>query len=299
MSIINYSIIIPHKNIPDLLQRCLNSIPRRNDIQIIVVDDNSDKNKVDFSHFPGLDDPYVEVYLTKEGRGAGYARNVGLEHAKGKWLIFADSDDFFSDNLNKILDEQINNYNDIIYCLISSVYTDTLKPSKRGEFVNDVILDALENNNLDCLRYKRLEPWAKIIRRELVIKNKIKFDETIAANDLKFSILTGYYANRIVAIPEVLYCLTTREGSLAYTISKDVCEAKFKVIIDVNNFFYLNNLNSYRINIFPYIFNFKYLGIFIAFRKLIYVFFNCHYPYILIDFIKSFKNYYLCKVFKS
>ena len=47
----NYSIIIPHKNIPELLQRCLDSIPKREDIQIIVVDDNSDTNKVDFNSF--------------------------------------------------------------------------------------------------------------------------------------------------------------------------------------------------------------------------------------------------------
>ena len=36
-----FSIIIPHKNIPSLLQRCLDSIPKRDDVQIIVVDDNS------------------------------------------------------------------------------------------------------------------------------------------------------------------------------------------------------------------------------------------------------------------
>lgn len=50
---INYSIIIPHKNIPDLLQRCLNSIPRRTDIQIIVVDDNSDPKKLILNIFQG------------------------------------------------------------------------------------------------------------------------------------------------------------------------------------------------------------------------------------------------------
>jgi len=37
-----YSIIIPHKNIPELLIRCIESIPSKNDIEIIVVDDNSD-----------------------------------------------------------------------------------------------------------------------------------------------------------------------------------------------------------------------------------------------------------------
>ena len=58
---INYSIIIPHKNIPNLLQRCLDSIPNREDVQIIVVDDNSDPNIVDFDKFPGLNRSNVEV----------------------------------------------------------------------------------------------------------------------------------------------------------------------------------------------------------------------------------------------
>ena len=43
---ISYSIIIPHKNTPSLLQRCLDSIPQRSDIEIIIVDDNSDEQKV-------------------------------------------------------------------------------------------------------------------------------------------------------------------------------------------------------------------------------------------------------------
>ena len=40
-----YSFIIPHKNCPVLLNRCLDSIPIRDDVQIIVVDDNSDVDK--------------------------------------------------------------------------------------------------------------------------------------------------------------------------------------------------------------------------------------------------------------
>ena len=90
---INYSVIIPHHNIPALLQRCLDSIPERDDIQIIVVDDNSDSNKVDFKKFPGIGRRNVEIYYTKEGKGAGFARNVGLKYAKGRYLIFADADD--------------------------------------------------------------------------------------------------------------------------------------------------------------------------------------------------------------
>ena len=40
-----YSIIIPYKNCPALLNRCIDSIPQRDDVQIIVVDDNSDDDK--------------------------------------------------------------------------------------------------------------------------------------------------------------------------------------------------------------------------------------------------------------
>ena len=92
---INYSIIIPHKNIPKLLQRCLNSIPQRDDLEIIVVDDNSDPSIVDFGQFPGAGRSDVSFFFDKSGKGAGRARNIGLQHAQGKWLLFADADDFF------------------------------------------------------------------------------------------------------------------------------------------------------------------------------------------------------------
>ena len=53
---INYSFIIPHRNVPHLLQRCIDSIPKRDDIQIIIVDDNSDPKIVNFECFPGLNE---------------------------------------------------------------------------------------------------------------------------------------------------------------------------------------------------------------------------------------------------
>ena len=44
----HYSIIIPHKNTPRLLERCLYSIPTWDEIQIIIIDDNSNSESVDF-----------------------------------------------------------------------------------------------------------------------------------------------------------------------------------------------------------------------------------------------------------
>ena len=81
-----FSIIIPHHEIPMLLQRCLDSIPDVPEVQVIVVDDNSSEQKVDFGQFPGLNRKYTLCIFDKEGGGAGHARNIGLRHADGKWL---------------------------------------------------------------------------------------------------------------------------------------------------------------------------------------------------------------------
>ena len=110
---INYSFIIPHKNCPELLQRCIDSIPERDDIQVIVVDDNSEEDKKpDLRSHKNLQ---VILLDATRSKGAGRARNVGLDHAIGKWLVFADSDDFFVTNLSELLDKYVNDSHDIIY----------------------------------------------------------------------------------------------------------------------------------------------------------------------------------------
>ena len=72
----NYSIIIPHRNVPNLLSRLLNSIPTRNDLEVIIVDDKSDPAIVDFDKFPGLNRTCTKCILLNERKGAGYARSA-------------------------------------------------------------------------------------------------------------------------------------------------------------------------------------------------------------------------------
>jgi len=216
---INYSIIIPHKNIPELLQRCLSSIPRRSDIQIIIVDDNSDPSKVDFEKFPGQNDPCIEVIYTKEGKGAGYARNIGITKAAGKWLLFADADDFYNYCINDIFDEYVNSNADIIYFRHNSLDSDTYEITYRCPYINvyiDYWLDQSKRID-DLLRYKNTIPWAKIIKKNIVEKYDIIFDETSISNDVTFSYLVGFYAKNICADKRALYCNTVRQGSIQYT----------------------------------------------------------------------------------
>jgi len=228
---INYSIIIPHKNIPHLLQRCLDSIPRREDVQIIVVDDNSDTDKVDFANFPGLNDPYVEVVFGKnenDRKGAGYARNLGLEKAKGKWLVFADADDFFMPCFDEVLDKYVNDENDIIYFKITSVDLDTLQPATRHQYIIDCLEQIQKNNDWDlaCLL---VTPWGSFIKREIVKNNNIVFSEVQWGNDVYFAVKASLAKNKSIAEEEI-YCVTSRGGSLTKQDSAKSLTVRFKEV---------------------------------------------------------------------
>lgn len=248
---INYSIIIPHKNIPDLLQRCLDSIPRRDDVQIIVVDDNSDDNKVDFTNFPGLNDPYVEVVFGKNenGRkGAGYARNLGLERAKGKWLVFADADDFFMPCFDEVLDKYVSDNNDIIYFFLNSVYSDTLEKANRVEGINKLLSDALKTHVFD-FKYKITSCWGRLIKREIVGRNNISFQEVLCYNDVLFALKLSILSNQIKIAKEIIYCATDRSDSLSTEQTSESLQTRFNVWYETNRYLKENkvevNANDY------------------------------------------------------
>jgi glycosyltransferase involved in cell wall biosynthesis len=211
-----FSIIIPHKNIPDLLQRCLDSIPRRDDIQIIVVDDNSDEDKVDFSRFPGLDDKYVEVYLTKEGKGAGYARNVGLEHAKGKWLLFADADDFFTENAFVVFDKYSLLDNDVIYFSYNIIDYRKVQTCAHGHSLNiDQIIQFNINHKRKILVSRHWVPWAKMFSCSYIQNKEIRFEQTRVMNDAYFVVYAGIYAKKVAACIDAVYNYTVNDNSIS------------------------------------------------------------------------------------
>lgn len=210
---INYSFIIPHKNSPTLLQKCIDSIPRMEDVQIIVVDDNSDESKVDFEHFPGMSDETIEVYLTKEGRGAGYARNCGLEHAVGKWVIFADSDDFFTKEIESAMDAFADSDKEVIFFKSESIKIPSGERSWRSEELNSRVDTAISVGDFS-LAMLYSSPWQKFFNRDFLVRNSIKFNEVRWGNDVVFMGQVAKYATKIDACDKVIYCITESDNSI-------------------------------------------------------------------------------------
>lgn len=234
----NFSFIIPHKNIPHLLHRCISSIPKRSDIQIIIIDDNSDNTIVDFQNFPGKHWNNVDVIFTKENLGAGYARNKGLDIAKGKWILFADADDFFTDNLVQILNYTLTSETDLIVFDTNSVDSDTLIPMSNRE---DTVRIYKKTNDENILRFVHHTVWGKVFKHEIIRKFNIKCDEVKASNDVMFACYAGYYAYEVKYLPIIGYCCTHRRGSICTKISFENVLARIFVVQKCNRF--LENKN--------------------------------------------------------
>ena len=91
------SIIIPAYNAGKYLERCVSSCEEQSvpqdEFEIIVVNDGSKDNTLEVAE--SLADKYSNLRIfSKENGGSSSARNMGLDHAKGDYITFVDSDDY-------------------------------------------------------------------------------------------------------------------------------------------------------------------------------------------------------------
>lgn len=243
---IKYSVIIPHHNISHLITRCLDSIPS-DKTQIIVVDDNSSEDEK--KKLKNIEELYshVEFVYNKDVKGAGAARNVGLDHAVGKWLIFVDADDFLVPQTLDIWDSVYHMDDDIIYFNVNCLDYTTLSHSNHLESREKTIRRLCKNTTQlhRWLKYSFTEPWGKLFNRKFVTENNIRFQESLVANDYLFSILTGLKAQKISFSNQRYYNYLIRQGSLSNNqlSSHDKILSRLNVYFDIQNIFKQNGIH--------------------------------------------------------
>lgn len=204
---INYSIIIPHKNSPELLNRCLASIPQRNDIEIIVVDDNSDSAKKPQTSRIGVKIINIEK---ENSKGAGRARNVGLKEATGKWLLFADCDDYYINDCFSKLDKLKDTDYDIIF------FDNDTNLNITGDAFHNRLEKMLKGDKRDKANFKHFSntPWNKMYKRTFVYENDIQFDEIPIQNDAYFVHKASLLTDNFFYIDKKLYYYEINEKGI-------------------------------------------------------------------------------------
>lgn len=212
-----YSIIIPHYNSVHLLKKLLLSIPERDDIQILIVDDCScsdEKKQLLELHHLGL-----KLFFEEKNVGAGNARNVALEKVESKWVLFADADDYFTEHAFDCFDKYKDSNFDFVNFCVTSQNSSTGVFGARKITSDQSVRKFLLNPNRKTemfLKYKNFALWNKMISSRIIKQYELRCENVQVNNDVKFVFNLAYHSKNIKVIPEELYCCTYTPGSITY-----------------------------------------------------------------------------------
>jgi len=240
---VDATIIIPHFDDLKGLERMLSSTVSMGVI-VIVVDDKSDPTVR--GGLEGIVSNYSHAQLLHNRspkKGAGVARNIGLNACHTKWVLFADADDCFLEGAGQILRDRLreNKSTDVIYFSPVSAFSGNLKvgqQSQRHKLYERLVKNYLANAD-EAIRYQYFPPWSKVFNVHFLQENNIQFDSCIASNDIMFSLKSGFLAKRIKVYDENIYLITEGSNSLTKQKSKKVVRSRFLAAMRYNR--YLNN----------------------------------------------------------
>lgn len=208
------SIIVPIYNAGRFLGRCIESVinQKYSDWQLILIDDGSkDDSWPVCQHYSMLDNRVIAIH--QENKGAGMARNVGIEKAIGDYIVFLDSDDYISNNYFSLLSEHDE---DVVFIDVQDVNT-------QGEVLKREYMSPFKSYNIDdIIRFQmtgRL-PWGgvrKAVKLRLLNEYNIRYSNHKVGEEALYSFNLLNNAKSVAFIEEPLYNYVIREGSLSHT----------------------------------------------------------------------------------
>ena len=193
------SIIVPFNNGKKYLERCLNNLNKieDDDYEIILVDDFSkDKSEQIAKKYNNT----KYFYTSEETTGVGNARNLGIEKASGKYIMFVDVDDTIEKDLFKNLEKYVNQDIDMIKY--------KMKIIKEKEFyVDGPIFEEINGEdafNKLCFKDKYLDsPCLYLIKKELFERTNLCFEKNVYHED--FGLIPLLLANAKTVVSTDVY----------------------------------------------------------------------------------------------
>lgn len=235
------SIIIPVYNAENNIERAIESLLSQEytNIEIIIIDDNSTDNTF-FICKKYLYQNKNKIKLLKNdfNMGVSFSRNIGIDNATGKYLMFLDSDDKYKENCISTMVENIEKNFEWIICSYERISKSNIKVMQTNtiEIKNkDNIEDTIElmfTNNLFC------QIWNKIYLTNIVKKNNIRFDEKISlGEDFKFNIEYLKFVNNLKILKNVLYIYTNSVSGLNLKYNSNRLKIKLDNVTSLIKFY--------------------------------------------------------------
>ncbi len=177
------SIIVPVYNAEKTLNKCVDSILGQTflDWELLLIDDGCTDQSGKLCDEYAVKDQRIKVFHKKNG-GVSSARNIGLNHAKGKWIMFCDADDELMENCLETLTSYIQ-YENID--LILAGYDMIDSSTKVLQSTSNLPYSSKQINIISAIRliyrykYYPCFVWAKLYKGSIIKHNNLSFNETI------------------------------------------------------------------------------------------------------------------------
>lgn len=216
------SIIIPAYNCEAYVDECVRSIlnQKETSIEVIVVDDGSKDNTPQILDRLSEKDARVKVFHVANG-GPSRARNIGLDHASGEWVMFVDADDRIDDDLfaNLSLSQTAA---DIIFwgfkkCMQDGTLSEVCKPVAFDCSVTEENyfqqLTELLHSKQQFFGYS----WNKVFKRSIIEKHNIRFEDGLSIReDEVFTLRYCLYARHVETLSYAPYNYRILANSLSH-----------------------------------------------------------------------------------
>ena len=177
------SFVIPAYQAEKTIKRCLLSILKIHsfDYEIIVVNDGSTDNTAEI--VASIASEHQSVFLiNQENGGRSVARNCGIEHSRGTWLMFIDADDYLLDSADAVIGQHICSGSDIIlFAKEKPLVSQPANVLKFDDFINRILDPAdLSDSGLSSEEFNSYwfgTPYMRLFRRFFNASNSPKFQE--------------------------------------------------------------------------------------------------------------------------
>lgn len=202
------SIIVPVYNAEKYLKKCLDSLVNqtKKELEFILINDGStDKSEEIIKTYK---DKRIK-YFKNKNQGIGKTRNLGIEKSSGKYIMFLDSDDYFSSDACEIL------YKEAEKEKADLIVFDYYRVEKGN--LNEVKIESFNATNIkddpNLLLKVNLGPCNKIYKTDLIKNNGIKFEESLKYEDTLFVVKAIYNAQKIIKLNRFLHYYMIHEKS--------------------------------------------------------------------------------------
>lgn len=234
---VKVSVIIPVYNTEKYVEKCINSVLNQTlkEIEVIIINDGSTDNSLEIINKFSVDER-IKI-ISRENKGASKTRNEGLNLSKGKYLYYLDSDDYLEGNdaleslYKKCEDENL----DIVifdYYKVEGNSKKYITTIQEKECINKV------KNIYNMIDFNGCSIWCKMIKKELYLKNGIKFlEEIFLSEDWNISIKLASKAKKIGKIDKAFYNYIQHnmQGTKNIDIARSLKE-EYKSSLDLINF---------------------------------------------------------------